>query len=167
MLTPEEQATLDRNFRVISIIWGTLLFSLGLYILVGYLVIDSINLAANADIPVDILTNALIAVSAISLIAAFVLRKRLLNPVSLPDSSQAGFICNVHPAAMKYQSATIISAALCESVGIYGLVLFFMSKDFNRLYGFIAVAAAAMLFFRPSKEDLYDLARDMASMKQY
>jgi len=140
--------------------------SLGLYVLAVKMVIDSISIAAKADTPVDILTKAFIAVSAVSLVASFVLRERLLNPVSLPDCSQAGFICSLHPAAMKYQTATIISAALCESVGIYGLALFLMSKDFNRLYGFIAVATAAMLFFRLRKEELYDLARDMASMKQ-
>jgi hypothetical protein len=40
----------------------------------------------------------------------------------------------------------IVSLAMTESVGIYGLVLFFLGKNTMDLYLLIAVSAVAMFF---------------------
>lgn len=51
--------------------------------------------------------------------------------------------------------------ALSESIGVYGLVLFFLSKDSGVLYQFIVMSAIAMLYYRPRKEELLQLAVEM------
>jgi len=52
----------------------------------------------------------------------------------------------------------IVSLALSESIGIYGLVLFLLGDSFQTLYIFISISALAMFFYRPKREDLETLA---------
>jgi hypothetical protein len=55
----------------------------------------------------------------------------------------------------------IISLALCESVGIYGLVLFFLGKNTMDLYLLLGVSAAAMIYYRPRKDELLNLLQEI------
>jgi hypothetical protein len=57
----------------------------------------------------------------------------------------------------KYATAVIISLALSESVGIFGLVLFFLGKDFQILHAFLACSAVAMVFHRPRVSEIENL----------
>lgn len=52
-----------------------------------------------------------------------------------------------------------MSLALSESIAIYGF--FLIAKDTTTFYLLLAAAALAMLFFRPRKEELLDLAERM------
>jgi len=52
----------------------------------------------------------------------------------------------------------IVSSALCESIGIFGLIIFLLEGQFLWLYVFVGVSAAAMILLRPRKRDLIDLA---------
>ena len=62
------------------------------------------------------------------------------------------------PYLAKYTMAVVVSLAFSESMGIYGLVLFFLGEDLQTLYTFIAISALAMIFFRPKMEELERLA---------
>ncbi len=57
----------------------------------------------------------------------------------------------------KYFTAVIISLALAESIGIYGLGLFFLGGGFETLYLFNVLSAIAMFFFRPKGEEFEKL----------
>jgi hypothetical protein len=58
----------------------------------------------------------------------------------------------------------VASLALSESIGVYGLVLFFLGESFRTLYIFIGISALAMLLYRPKREELETLAmRDSVS----
>jgi hypothetical protein len=61
----------------------------------------------------------------------------------------------------KYTTAVMVSLALSESIGIYGLVLFFLGSTIQTLYLFMVISACAMIFFRPKKEELAELAISM------
>ena len=71
---------------------------------------------------------------------------------------------NQPPFVGHYAAVVIISLALSESIGIYGLVLFLLGGGFKTLYTFIAVSALAMVFYRPKREEMEKLA--MAYKKQ-
>ena len=64
-------------------------------------------------------------------------------------------------ALARYTTAVIISLALSECIGIYGLVLFLLGDEYQTLYIFIGAAAAAMFYFRPKREELVDLSMAM------
>jgi hypothetical protein len=81
------------------------------------------------------------------------------DPVVAAARSQS--IQSQHPAAAKYTTALVVAMALSESIGIYGLVLFFLSKDSLTLYLFILMSAIAMFYYRPRKEELLQVALEM------
>ena len=53
--------------------------------------------------------------------------------------------------------ALVLCLALCESIGIYGLVLFFLGDTFQTLYTFVVISAAGMFYYRPKREELETL----------
>ena len=62
------------------------------------------------------------------------------------------------PVIGKYTSAMLLSLALSESIGIYGLVLFFLGDSFQTLYIFIGISALGMFNYRPKREEIEKFA---------
>ena len=60
----------------------------------------------------------------------------------------------------KYFVASIVSWALSESIGIYGLILSLVGKNTTDLYILIFIAAIALFLYRPKKEDVIGLAEE-------
>jgi hypothetical protein len=54
----------------------------------------------------------------------------------------------------------MISLALCESVGIFGFVLFLIGKNALDLYILVALSATAMFIYRPKKDELLARLRE-------
>ncbi len=52
----------------------------------------------------------------------------------------------------------LLSLALSESIGIYGLVLFFLGDSFQTLYIFIGISALGMFHYRPKREEIEKFA---------
>ncbi len=162
MLDKSELQQLNTAWKVIGIIWGALFASLAIHVAVCYLVED--QLVPEAGFPLETMRFALYGVSAATLVVAYYLRRAMLKPGKRSSPSTAGHRPAAqiqHPAAGKYLTAMIVASALSESIGIYGVVLFFLSKDWSALYQFMIVSAAAMLYFRPRKEELFGLAEEM------
>jgi hypothetical protein len=68
---------------------------------------------------------------------------------------------NSHPAVIKYGVAVIVSLAISENIGIFGLVLFVLSKDFQTLYILAIISAIAMLYHRPKMKELQKIVSTM------
>ena len=148
MSTAKDKQALKNKMTVIWIIWGALFLSLFIYILVGHLMAGSLETnMLDQEFPMTLLTNILFAIGVSELVLAYVLKWFMLKQSgqSEPDISQA---------AGKYTVIVIISNAISESVGIYGLVLFFLTQDFQVLYTFMFISAMAMLYFRPKSKEL-------------
>ncbi|WP_417912764.1 hypothetical protein, partial [Candidatus Electronema sp. TJ] len=107
-----------------------------------------------------LLKYALFAISLLSLVMAHLLRKLFLQSKGAADQTRQPDAAT-HPAAAKYTTALILSAALSESVAIYGLIMFFIARDIVTFCILLAVSAVAMLFFRPRKTELFKLAERM------
>jgi hypothetical protein len=50
---------------------------------------------------------------------------------------------------------------LSESIGVAGVVLFYLFKDSATLYQFLIFSSIAMFYFRPRKEELLQVAVEM------
>lgn len=164
MLNPSEKEMVDKGMIVMWIIWGAILVSLFVYVLVCHLAGDQIRQNANPAIPLDLFKNILYAVSLITLIISYFVRKAVLVVRSSGTRTGASNISqqSTQPAFIgKYTVAMIISLALSESIGIYGVVLYFIGDSLQTLYTFIGVSAIAMIFYRPKKEEIITLANDM------
>jgi hypothetical protein len=144
---------------------GALVGSLASYILVCKLAEDQLR-PMNSDFQFETLRNVLYFVSAITLLGVFFIRKAMLAVSSRNAAFIFGQASSIqHPAAAKYMFATIVSMVLCETIGIFGIVLFFLSRDSFALYQFIIISAVAMFFYRPYKEEFLRIAEDMKKQK--
>ena len=163
MLEKSEMDQLDTAWKIIMVIWGSLIFTLAVYLVVAKLVESQMN-PLGVDFPLETMTIALFGVSLVAFIVTHYIRKAMLKvsdraPIVAATRSQ--LTQSQHPAAGKYTTAIVVAMALSESIGIYGLVLFFLSKDSNTLYLFILMSATAMFYYRPRKEELLQVALEM------
>ena len=164
MLSPSEKEALDKGMIVLWIIWGAILISLFVYVLVCHLAGDQIRQNLNPDMPLTLFKNILYAASVLTLLISYFVRKAVLSVRSSSTRTRSSNISQqpAQPAFMgKYTVAMIVSLALSESIGIYGVVLFFMGDSLQTLYTFIGVSAMAMILYRPKKEEIITLANEM------
>jgi hypothetical protein len=159
MLQKQELDQINKGWTTVVIVWIALMTSLGIYLVVCKAVEGQIPVSIDAG-QFQSLKYALFGISALTLAGAYVLRKflitkatRLFNPTAFPSGA--------HPAVAGYLTAIIVVLALAESVGIYGMVLFFIGGDAVSLYQLMILAAAAMIFFRPKKVELIEIAEKM------
>ena len=111
-------------------------------------------------INLSLMRNILMVIGIFEIVIIHLLRKFMLpkNPegstVRVEDSPSIPGTAGV---IAKYTTTTVITLALAESIGIYGLVLFFLGDGFQTLYLFMAVSAVVMFYYRPKKHELESL----------
>lgn len=147
----------ERGWKNIYSIWFSMLMALFFYLIVGLFIKDRVNLGVEES-TVNVIRFVLYPVSVITIGLTGYLRKRILNPVR-PVSKYHHFSDN--PAVAKYTTATVVTLALSESIAIYGLALFLLGQNNLDLYILILISAAAMIYFRPFKEELFRLDTEM------
>ena len=161
MLQKQELDQIDKGWTKIMVIWVALLSSLVFYLVICKAVENQVVISMDAS-QLEVIKYALFIMSALTLACAYLLRKILMGKITRPVQGGA-FQSDTHPAVGKYLMIIIIVMVLSESVGIYGMVLFFISKDAMSLYQRMILSAAAMVVFRPKKEELIEVAEKMNS----
>lgn len=164
MLTPSEKEAIEKGFATLKIIWMVMFGALLIYVIICRQFGHEIQQAANIQLAATRLKYIFLGLSIGTLLLTHHLRRIMLvvrsaGPViKLADRPSYP---NQPQALGKYTAAVIVSLALSESIGIYGLVLFFLGDSLQTLYTFIAVSAFAMLYYRPKQEELAMLAISM------
>lgn len=136
-------------------IWGAILFSLYIYVELCRQFESSWEVPIDADFPLDTLKTGLYVLCAVVFLLSIYFRNHLKKRQQQKD--QQSHMTGHHPVVGQYIVAVIISIALSEAIGIVGLVLFFLTKDFKILYTLVGISALAMLYHRPKKSELEDL----------
>ena len=157
-----ETGQVENKLLVMWIIWGAMAVSLVFYIVLCHLVVAEARRPLGPDFPLAILRNILFGIGIASLIAAYFMRKSILGKkagVSGPNSAIKPPSPDIDTICGKYTTAMIIALALCEIVGICGLVLFFLGDSFQTVYAFVIISAAGMFHFRPKREEIEALSR--------
>ncbi|OPX95454.1 MAG: hypothetical protein A4E62_02670 [Syntrophorhabdus sp. PtaU1.Bin002] len=139
---------LDRGMLTLKIIWLAMLMSLVVYLFVGLYVGTSVQLSINED-SLDILKVILYMLSFAILMATRIVRRLILEGKRhyAAGTSQTS-------ALQRYLTAMIVALTMSETMGIFGLVLFLLGKNPMDLYLLVAVSAAAMIMYRPRKEEI-------------
>ncbi len=158
----EEIEEIKKGIMPLNMIWGAMLGSLFMYLVVGLYTRNTINIPMEKDV-LDKLRLALYAASFVTLTATRSIRKFILN--RKPGIISRTTVPPKNPVIARYTTAMVIALALSESIGIYGLILFFMGKNAKDLSLFLLVAAAAMISYRPREEEIISLARTMNQLK--
>ena len=86
------------------------------------------------------------------LLAAGYARRKIVP--SEDDLRRPGGRLDVNARLGKYILAIVVSSALCESVAILGLFLFFLGADLNTLYVFTTASAVGFLVYRPNRNEI-------------
>ena len=146
---------LDKRLMTLRIIWFALLMSLAVYLFVAIQVGTKVQSSINEE-TLGILRTALYAMAFAILIAMRYIRKLIMSGKSQVSQSAQAL---EHLALQKYSAATIVALAMSESIGIYGLILFFLGKNSTDLYVLILISAAAMVIYRPRKDEMLNLVQ--------
>lgn len=150
-MIPEQE--LDKELFKLKIIWFAILVSLIIYLSVG--------LNAGTDLHRSMDEETFFKFRAILYLVSFVTLfvTRYIRKLILSAKGQGMLFGHTsqHPVLKKYSVAMIMALAMSESIGIYGLVLFFIGKNAIDLYLLILVSAAAMLTYRPNKNEIIGL----------
>jgi hypothetical protein len=147
---------LNRGLFVLKIIWSVMLVSLAIYLFVGLQVTKNLQISTNED-TYTVFKSVLYILACLILIAAWYIRKFLLSRKGQPVQATQALD---HPILQRYFVASIISWALSESIGVFGLILFFLGRSTTDLYILILIAAIVMFLYRPKKEDIISLAKE-------
>ena len=85
------------------------------------------------------------------------------NSINMPSSPASPR--NLAQFLPQYTAVMLISCALSEAVGIFGLVLFLAGDSFQNLYIFIGVSAIALVYFRSKKEEIEKMANAVLDVR--
>jgi hypothetical protein len=145
----------DKRLMVLRIIWFALLISLVVYLFVAIRVGTSVQPSISEE-AFGILRTVLYVMAIVILIAAKYVRKLIMSGTNQVNQPVLAW---EHLALQKYSAATIVALAMSESIGVYGLILFFLGKNPRDLYLLILVSAAAMVVYRPRKDEMLSLVQ--------
>lgn len=139
----DQEQTVDP--KMLWIIWGGLLASVGLYGVVAHTI--TISDPSTTGSTARILTYGLAAASLGSIAFAYWIRKAMFfDKEDDPDFEGA-------QRAQTLFTTSIVTWALCESVAIYGLVLRVITGNITLFYPFAGVAVALFILFRPRPDE--------------
>ena len=161
-----KRETGEKGFWALWVIWAAMLGSLFIYVLICHHLGDEVRKNLRQDIPLELMRVIFYCVTIFEMLLIVFVRKRILgvrDTSPRPTSLEPPEPLNQSSALAKYTSAVIVSLALCESIGIYGVLLFFLGDTFQTLHIFIGIAALGMLFYRPKREELETLVIAMQS----
>ncbi len=148
---------LEKSWKTIHIIWIAMLIVLFVYLLVGLSLEDKVDVSIDKSI-LNIIRYVVYFTSGVVVFSIKYVRNFILS--SKNPHQYNGAISN-NPAVFNYIKATIASLAMAESVAVLGLVLFILGKNKIDLYLLVFISASAMMIYRPFKEQMVKLVRDM------
>ncbi len=154
------QEILSKELRTLRIIWYAMLGSLAIYLFICLQFEDALHNPQGLELPLDVIKNALCVVAAIEILLGSLFRRFLLKVSS--QKNDATRRSNANPLA-RYTLIVVISLAIADSIGIYGLVLFMIGADFQTLYIFLFLAALMMFWHRPKTEEYEQLVNNARS----
>ena len=161
MLDTDEIKMINEGWLTLNIVWIAMLISLVIYLQLGFYLEYHIYFSISKSFPINTLRKALYVTSIITVILAKYIRKYMLDKKevrSINKKPQPSTMFNQHPAVIKYSTAILYSLAMSESAGLFGLILFVLGNILTDLYIMLAISAAALLYYRPRKKELLNLA---------
>ncbi|MDM8554628.1 hypothetical protein QUF75_07865 [Desulfococcaceae bacterium HSG7] len=153
----QSQEILSKELRTLRFIWWAMLGSLAVYLFVCLQFEDALHNPQGLEFPLDVIKNVLCIVVAIEILLVSFFRRFILKAVQKNDATNNS---NANPLA-RYTLIVVISLAIADSIGIYGLVLFMIGADFQILYIFLFLAALMMFWHRPKVKEYEELVNNM------
>lgn len=139
---------MQASLRFLRIVHGVMLLSLLVYALLPEWVNPHLDHPPN-----PVVFYAITAMSAAIVAIVFFVRRKLIRA----SEELATDMTKPNIAAdLRWRKGYILCFALCEAIGLYGLVLRFMGFNFRQVVYFYVVAIILMIYCRPTLPDSYN-----------
>ncbi len=143
-----------RFVRVLYTLYGALAVSLAIYVIIAFVVVGRAVRERPWERPVanPALFWVFVGLAIATTVVIPVIRRRILPRAArrAEGVTRAPRVPAVR-ALGKYMSGQIVSWALCEAIGVYGLVLAFVTYEPLYTLGFVAAAAANLVVYAPRR----------------
>jgi hypothetical protein len=133
-MVTDSSDSVEIRFRTLLIIWGSILGSVGLFFLVGYMA------ESESDGDPGILPWVTLALAAAVVLLSFVIKTRLLRNAERKQDLNG------------VASAYTVSFAMCEAAALFGLMTRFIAGPVPFVYVMFGLAVAGLLAHIPRKE---------------
>jgi hypothetical protein len=153
----EEKA--DKGLKNLNFIWVAMLGFLALYTFLGFFLKNSLEITTRDPSFHTTLKWTLYLVSAATFFLALFLRRMLINSSRTLKGWTQEATGQPHPAVARYSTAVVLSLAVAESIGVYGLILCLFFHNLTDLISLIALSAVAMILLRPKRDELFGLMK--------
>jgi hypothetical protein len=166
MFEPVEREEIRQSVRVQWVAWWLMAASVVIYVGVAHLLEADWHGAAPVEPEVLRYIRLLLqAVTVVILVATPYMRRRILGKPVFPQGQEAvsrpGSAGPVTQSARRHVTAQIVSVALSEQIGLFGLVLFVLGDSFRTLYLFAAVSIISMIAYLPRAGAIEALAVEL------
>jgi hypothetical protein len=165
-LTMFDETNLRNAQKVALIISFAFIFTLVIYAGLAEFFLGDLDLGKGSS-DLSILRYIFMAVAAIEVFMMVIIKNRILSGetkiIQQPGPEKDTSKPNEGEFINRLRSAHIITYALCESIAIYGLILFMLGKDKTEFYAFLGVALFLMLVHFPKYEDWKSRLEDFLS----
>ena len=159
MLDTKEKREISAGMLRVWIIW------IAMFISLIFMVVIALALRNSSEVydrpTVRMLSYILYGVTLVGLVLAYLIRRTMLQRAASKPISGDTYTHNPIPTSayvVRYTPAVIVSLAIAESIGTFGLTIYFLSHDFRTFVTFLVVSAFALFLFRPKSEEVERLA---------
>jgi hypothetical protein len=142
--------------RKIWLIWAAFLYILTVYIRLCYMKEKDVPYLTHAKLPLGVIEYSFLILAFVFLYFAYFYRNRWLKDQNIkisPRVVQQALKRNKPPIFLKYANDVISSVAISLCNAFLGLLYFFVSKDWQAFFVFVAISAIAIVYFRPKSEE--------------
>jgi F0F1-type ATP synthase membrane subunit c/vacuolar-type H+-ATPase subunit K len=150
-MQPSSNDDLRKAYRVTALIGLVMTASLIVYAVVVELIKEqNAPFSGYSPLPPDVLSTlryALLGVAAVEFLVIRLLNKLMLSGKAPLRSSPT--TVRFAPHVQRLVSASVVTFALCESVAMYGLVLFLIQGNSNDFYLFLALSLFCFVVYFP------------------
>lgn len=144
-MPPDQNEGLRKAYRTTALIGLGMLTSLLVYVVVVELIKkQNAPFGGNSPMPDDVISTLRTAFLGVVVVEFFVIR--FLNKLMLRSSPTA---VPFAPDVQRLVTAAIVSYALCESVAVYGLVLFLIQGNSGDFYLFLMLSLVYFVVYFP------------------
>jgi hypothetical protein len=174
-----DETNLRKNHQQMLIIAFAMIFSLVIYAGLAEFFLGDIEMFPGGEFSeYSTFRYMIIAISAVIIILMVIIRNRILaGKIRIPSQLSQPSAEPAQQAEMKKDSpetkenefimrlrlAHIVTYALCESIGVFGLLIFIVGKDKTEFYAFLGVSLFLMLVHFPKYDDWKSRLEDFLS----
>jgi hypothetical protein len=151
-------------YQKTSVVWLAFLISLGLYLFICHFFEETVRTSIGMRYPVTTISKTLLGASVAVAILSSYFRRWIL---SVKFGIQRNRVGDRMPGPTTsvltavYLPAVIVPLALSESIGVFGMVLFFLGDNFRSLYLFLAISAISMYYHKPKMNEIEHLSVEL------